>query len=183
MQLRESRRHACSLQRSACAACNPVREACNPECAACNPTCPRVDIFVAKGDPRGCMVNENSLSSGSDTWPHRMYVARLHLPLATFTACCSRLATCYQVCCAALGGGARAWTVRGVRQREQHASASADGGGLATVGLNMNASMSMQIVVPMVSAAGGLQAEEQLASLLPCACFACLWRVAPCRVA
>ena len=37
----------------------------------------RVDIFVAKGDPDGCMVNENSLSSGSDTWPHRMYVARL----------------------------------------------------------------------------------------------------------
>ena len=45
--------------------------------AACSPTCPRVDIFVAKGDPDGCMVNENSLSSGSDTWPHRMYVARL----------------------------------------------------------------------------------------------------------
>ena len=37
----------------------------------------RVDIFVAKGDPDGCMVNENSLSSGSDTWPHRMYVALL----------------------------------------------------------------------------------------------------------
>jgi len=37
----------------------------------------RVDIFVTKGDPDGCMVNENSLSSGSDTWPHRMYVARL----------------------------------------------------------------------------------------------------------
>ena len=37
----------------------------------------RVDIFVAKGDPNGCMVNENSLSSGSDTWPHRMYLARL----------------------------------------------------------------------------------------------------------
>ena len=45
--------------------------------AACSPTCPRVDIFVAKGDPDGCMVNENSLSSGSDTWPHRMYVALL----------------------------------------------------------------------------------------------------------
>jgi len=37
----------------------------------------RVDIFVEKGKPDACMVNENSLSSGSDTWPHRMYVARL----------------------------------------------------------------------------------------------------------
>ena len=37
----------------------------------------RVDIFVEKGNPDACMVNENSLSSGSDTWPHRMYVARL----------------------------------------------------------------------------------------------------------
>ena len=43
----------------------------------------RVDIFVTKGDPDGCMVNENSLSSGSDVWPHRMYAARLRLPLAT----------------------------------------------------------------------------------------------------
>lgn len=37
----------------------------------------RVDVFVEKGNPDACMVNENSLSSGSDTWPHRMYVARL----------------------------------------------------------------------------------------------------------
>ena len=37
----------------------------------------RVDIFIAKGAPDACMVNENSLSSGSDTWPHRMYIARL----------------------------------------------------------------------------------------------------------
>ena len=37
----------------------------------------RVDVFVAKGRPDGCLVNENSLSSGSGIWPHRFYVAQL----------------------------------------------------------------------------------------------------------
>ena len=56
---------------------SPLRAARSPLREACSLTCARVDIFVSKGDPDGCMVNENSLSSGSDTWPHRMYVARL----------------------------------------------------------------------------------------------------------
>ena len=75
---------------------SPLREACSLTCA-------RVDIFVSKGDPDGCMVNENSLSSGSDVWPHRMYAARLRLPLATchllLPPCCCLLccllASCY----------------------------------------------------------------------------------------
>ena len=138
------------------AACSPQRAACNPLRAACNPTCPRVDIFVAKGDPDGCMVNENSLSSGSDTWPHRMCVARLHLLL-----CYLLLATCYQVRCAALGGGARARTVRAVRQREQHASAPANGGGLATVDVNMRASMQM-VVCPWTAQREGCRPRSSL---------------------
>ena len=49
----------------------------------------RVDIFVAKGHPDACVVNENSLSSGSDTWPHRMCAA----PLPSTSAALWRAAT------------------------------------------------------------------------------------------
>lgn len=37
----------------------------------------RLDIFVSQGDPDGCMLNENSISSGSVLWAHKRYLAKL----------------------------------------------------------------------------------------------------------
>ena len=85
---------------------SPLRAARSPLREACSLTCARVDIFVSKGDPDGCMVNENSLSSGSDVWPHRMYAAATplatrYLPLARATLllllCCLLASCCLQL--------------------------------------------------------------------------------------
>merc|ERR1739848_413604 len=37
----------------------------------------RVDIFVSKGDPHGCQLNELSISSGQPLGAYEMYAARI----------------------------------------------------------------------------------------------------------
>jgi len=36
----------------------------------------RLDIFLKRGDPKGCTINENSLSSGMLYWGHESYIAQ-----------------------------------------------------------------------------------------------------------
>merc|ERR1711998_383172 len=37
----------------------------------------RIDVFLNVGDPDGCTINENSLSSGTPYWGHEKYLAEL----------------------------------------------------------------------------------------------------------